>query len=146
MTKTYRRQQEIPYYNGLKTDIHSQMKEMIVGDRYRTFLIVWVNVYEFDMLWSRSSDYIGSDIENKKARDFLRMDPVERHKRFGRFELPAVKITVRGEVNVIDGRHRLAAMRDEDTERMPVCMDKNSAENAERISLGFILRNSREQS
>lgn len=151
MMKTYPQQSEISYYKLLEPDIKSQLKEMVVGNFYRTHHIEWVNVSEFDENWSQKRQYIVRDSLGKTpknmvaARDFFAMCPITRHRLYGRTIMTAVKIDVRGIPEILNGRHRFCTLRDVyKLEAVPVSMDNESAKNG--LNHGLILRNSREQS
>jgi hypothetical protein len=137
--QSYQQQPGISYYKDLDDSIESQMSEMVVSDTRRTHKIHWVNVYNFDKAWAHASQYLApgtQDPSMEKAETFLKMDPVNRHRKYGRYIMPAVKVGIRwGEVKILDGRHRYCILREAGVEKMPVSMDNDSAKNAGRLNL-----------
>jgi len=121
------------------------MRRMVVDDKYHGHKIAWVITEIWDEAWSHEKNaYIGAggtinEIGHRyeRALEFFHMDPVERLQKYGPIIMPRVRnVDVRGRVRMGNGRHRYCVMRDLGAERIPISMNDDSIQNAERF--GFI--------
>ena len=118
------------YYDKIKTDrfdLNQVLRQMIVRPMSNRIPIL-IKTYRVNEIVNRDKKYFD-------AEDFILIDPIERHKKFGCFQMPEVNVDVRGEIKFRDGRHRFTVFKDLGARLIPVAMDKESIKNAKRFDI-----------
>jgi hypothetical protein len=134
----------IEYYENLLRirTIQDEMDFMILSDKCRMtfFKRVWVGPDIFDDLKAHQDEAFYRFIE------FLDLDPVSRHQKFGPIEIPSMEITTGREngnvlgqqfpiVKMIDGRHRFMVLKMLGATQIPVAMRDQSIEIGKQFGI-----------
>jgi hypothetical protein len=141
------------YYDKIREEqkefnLEALMRRMVIDFKYPGHKVAWIDVNKWDEIWRREKNYYIErgrhvDICNRIGRryerviEFFHMDPVERHEKFGPIKMPRAKVDVRGKITMGNGRHRYAVMRDFGAVKIPISMDDDSLQNAERV--GYLI-------
>ena len=89
--------------------------------------VVWVDIQKLNAAWPRDHLYIEKGGRGKSHQP-------KRYRRFGKWvmggdavEMPAIAVSLDGEVTFTDGRHRFAWLRDHGAKALPVAVDPKDA-------------------